>query len=244
MKNISWSRELQVQRPWDGSPSGRFKEQKGRQWVRREVVSYEAGGIKGMMAQDAEDAGFHFEWNGKHGRVQIRWLCGHSSSGLWSGGCSLLILQRVGEAEGGAWWKHWRRGAVTESLSLVLFFATPWTAARQASLSFTVSGSLLKFMSIESVMPSNHLILCCSLLLLPSIFPSIRFFSHELALCIRWLRYWSFSFSISPSNEYSGLIFFRIDWCDLIAVQGTLKSLLQHHSLKASILRHSAFFIV
>ena len=114
----------------------------------------------------------------------------------------------------------------------------------QALLSSTVSQSLLKFMSIESVMPSNQLILCCSLLFLPSIFPSIRVFSNESALCIRWPKYWSFSFSISPSNEYSELISFRMDWLDLLAVQGTLKSLLQHHSSKASILRRSAFFTV
>ena len=129
-----------------------------------------------------------------------------------------------------------------QSLSYVQLFATPWTAAHQASLSFTISQSLLKLMSIELVMPSNHLILCP--LLLPLIFPSIRVFSNESALCIRWTKYWNFSFSISPSNEYSGLISFRMDWLDLLAVQGTLKSLLQHHSSKASILRHSDFFIV
>ena len=121
---------------------------------------------------------------------------------------------------------------------------TPWTAARQASLSITNSWSLLKHMSIESVMPSNHLILCCPLLLPPSIFPNIRIFSDESVLHNRWPKYWSFSFSISPSNEYSALISFRMDWLDLLAVQGTLKSLLQHHSSKASILRCSAFFIV
>ena len=121
---------------------------------------------------------------------------------------------------------------------------TPWTAAHQGSLSITSSWSLLKFMSIELVMPSNHLILCHPLLLLPSIFPSIRVFSNELALRIRWTKYWSFSFSISPSNEHSGLIFFRMDWLDLLAAQGNLKSLLQHHSLKASILQCLAFFIV
>ena len=119
-----------------------------------------------------------------------------------------------------------------------------WTAAGQASLSITNSQSLLKLMSMESVMPSNHLILCCSLLLLPSIFPSIRVFSNESALQIRWPKYWSFSFSISPSNEYSGLISFRMDWLDFLAVQETLKSLLQHHSSKASILQCSAFFTV
>ena len=120
---------------------------------------------------------------------------------------------------------------------------TPWSATPQASLSFTISWSLLKLISVESVMPSNHLILCRPLLLPPSIFPSIRVFSNESVLCIRWPKYWSFSFSISPSNQYSGLISFRIDWFDLLAVQGTLKSLLQHCSSKASILRHSAFFI-
>ena len=120
----------------------------------------------------------------------------------------------------------------------------PWTAARQASLFFTISWRLLKLMSIELVMPSNHLILCCPLLLLPSIFPNIRTFSNESALRIRWPKYWSFNFNVSPSNEYSELIFFRMDWLDLLAVQGTLKSLLQHYSSKASILLPSAFFIV
>ena len=120
---------------------------------------------------------------------------------------------------------------------------TPWTAAHQAPLSSTVSQSLLKFTSIEPVMPSNHLILCHPVLL-PSVFPRIRVFSNELALHIRWPKYWIFSFSISPSNKYSGLISFRIDWFDLLAVQGTLKSLLQHHTSKASILCCSAFFMV
>ena len=126
------------------------------------------------------------------------------------------------------------------STSFVSDSATPWTAARQTSLSITNSQSLLKLMSIELVIPSNHLILCYPFLLLPSIFPSIRVFSNESALHIRWPKYWSFSFSISPSNEYSGLIFFRMDCLDLLAVQGTLKSLLQFHSSKASILRLSA----
>ena len=121
---------------------------------------------------------------------------------------------------------------------------TPWTVARQASLSITNSQSLLKLMSIKSVMSSNHLILCHPLLLPPSIFPSFRVFANESALHIRWPKYWSFSFSISPSNEYSGLTSFRMDWLDLLAVQGTLKSLLQQHSSKASILRCSAFFMV
>ena len=131
-----------------------------------------------------------------------------------------------------------------QSLSHIWLFATPWTAARQASLSITNSRSLLKLMSIKSVMPSNNLILCCPLLFLPSIFPSIHVFSNESPLRIRWLKYWSFSFNISPSNEYSGLISFRMDWLDLLAVQGTLKSHLQYHSSKASIFQHSAFFIV
>ena len=130
------------------------------------------------------------------------------------------------------------------SLSRVQLFATPWPAACQASLSIATSRSLLKLMSIESVMPSNHLILCHPLLLLPSIFPSIRVFSNESALHIRWPEYWSFIFSISPSHEHLGLVSFRMDWLDLLEVQGTLKSLLQHHSSKASILGHSAFFTV
>ena len=121
---------------------------------------------------------------------------------------------------------------------------TPWTATHQASLSITNSQSLLKLMSIESVMPSNHFILCRPFLLLPSIFSSIRVFSNESALHIRWPKYWSFSFNTSPSNEHPGLISYLMDWLDLLAVQGTLKSLLQHHSSKASILHHSAFFIV
>ena len=121
---------------------------------------------------------------------------------------------------------------------------TPWTVACQASLSFTISRSLLKLTSIELVMPSHYLIFCLPLLLLPSVFPSIRVFSNESALCLQWPKYWSFSFSTSPSNVYSGLVSFRMDWFDLLAVQRTLKSLLQHHSLKASILWHSAFFMV
>ena len=129
-------------------------------------------------------------------------------------------------------------------LSHVPLFATPWTAARQASLSITNSWSMLILMYIESVMPSNHLIFFHPLLLLPSIFPSIRIFSNELVLRMRWPKYWNFSFSISPSNVYSGLISYRIDWLDLLAVQGTLKSLLQHHSSKASTLQQSAVFMV
>ena len=131
-----------------------------------------------------------------------------------------------------------------QSLSHVWLFTTPWIAARQASLSITNSWSSFKLRSIESVMPSSHLILCRPLLLLPPTPPSIRVFFNESTLRIRWPKYWSFSFSISPSNEHPGLIFFRMDWLDVLAVQGTLKSLLQHHSSKASILRHSAFFTV
>ena len=131
-----------------------------------------------------------------------------------------------------------------QSLTCVRLSATPWTAAHQASLSITNSQSIPKLMYIKSVMPSNHLILCHPLLLLPSVFSSIRVFSTESALRIRWPKYWHFSFNISPSSECSGLISFRMDWLDLLAVQGTLESLLQHHSLKASIIRCSAFFIV
>ena len=132
---------------------------------------------------------------------------------------------------------------VVQSFGCVQFFVTPWTPACQTSLSFTISRSLLKFMAIELMMPSNQPILSPPFLLPPSVFPSFRVFSTELALWIRWPKYWSFSFSISPSNEYSGLISFRTDWFDLLAVQGTLKSLLQHHSSKASILWCSAFFM-
>ena len=170
--------------------------------------------------------------------------------------CSLFIL-RAGLS---SFW------CFCNQFSHVQLFVTSWTAARQAPLSITNSWSLLKLMSIKSVMPSNHLILChplllpsifptirvfsnelilciiCHPLLLPSIFPTIRVFSNELILCIRWPKYWSFS--VSPSNEYSGLISFRVDWLDLLAVQGTLKNLLQHHSSKASVLQHSAFFMV
>ena len=130
-----------------------------------------------------------------------------------------------------------------QSLSSIQLFGTPWTAAHQASMSITNSWCLPKLMSIESGMPSNHLTLCCPLLLPPSIFPGITVFSNESALRIMWPKYWSFSFNMSPSNEYSGLISFRMDWLDLLAVQGTLKSLLQYHSSKTSILQCSAFFI-
>ena len=136
------------------------------------------------------------------------------------------------------------RGCSVQLLSRVQIFLTPWTAARRASLSITDSWSLPKLMSTESVMPSNRSILCRPLLLPPAIIPSIRVYSNVSVLRIRWPEYWSFAFSISPSNEYSGLFSFRMNWLDLLAVQGTLKSLLQHHSSKASILQHSAFFIV
>ena len=131
-----------------------------------------------------------------------------------------------------------------QSLSHVQLFTTPWTVARQASLSITNTQSLLKPVSIKSVMPANHLILCCPLLLLPSIFPRVRVFANKSDLCIRWPKYWSSSFSSSPSNEHSGMISFRMDWVELHVSQGTLKSLLQHHESKASILWHSAFFLV
>ena len=139
---------------------------------------------------------------------------------------------------------HLKPLSSAQPLSRVWLFATPWTAIHHASLSTNNSWSLIELMSTESVVPSNHLILCCPLPLPPSIIPSIRVFSNESVLLIRWPKYWSFSFSISPSNEYSGLISFRMDWLDHLAVQGTLKSLLQHNSSKASILRWSAFFTV
>ena len=147
---------------------------------------------------------------------------------LWLSGLFSLILSSISSVQ---------------SLSCVQHSATPWTAAHQASLSITNSWSLPKPMSIESVIPSNHLILCRPLLLLPSIFPTIRVFSNESALSIRWPKYWSFSFNISPSSEHPGLISFRMDWLDLLAVQGTVKSFLQHHSSKASILRRLGFFL-
>ena len=141
-------------------------------------------------------------------------------------------------------WETFYVWVSVQLLSCVRLFATPWIAVHQASLSITNSWSWLKFTSFELVMPSNHLILCRPLLLPPSIFPSIRVFYNESVLRIRWPKYWSFSFNISPSNEYSGLTSFKMDWLDLLAVQGTLKSLLQHHSSKASILQCSAFLIV
>ena len=153
-------------------------------------------------------------------------------------------MEKAEKMERKQWRGESRELSSVQLLSHVWLFVTPWTAAHQASLSITNSRSSLKLMSIESVMPSNHLILCCPLLLLPSIFPSIRVFSNVSVLCIRWPKYWSFSFSISPSNEYSGLISFRMGWLDLLAIQRALKSLLQHHNSKASILWPSAFFIV
>ena len=147
----------------------------------------------------------------------------------------------------GRYWNSflsWLKRSSVRLLICIWLFAAPWTAAHQAFLSITNSWNLLKLMSIELVMPSNHLILCHPLLLLPSIFPSIRVFASESVLHIRWPKYWSFGFSISLYNEHSRLISFRMDWLDLLAVQGTLKNLLQPHSSKASILRHSAFFVV
>ena len=157
---------------------------------------------------------------------------GHLSACLWAASPTIPIISLTPIV------------VVVQLRSRVRLFVTLWTSARQGSLSFTISWSLLKLTFVESVMPSNHLILCHPLLLLPSVFPSIRVFSNESTLCIRWPKYWSFSFSISPSNEHSGLISFRMDWLDLLAVQGTLKSLLQHCSSKALIFWCSSFFMV
>ena len=169
-----------------------------------------------------------------------------SRSWWWTGGPG--VLQFMGSQRVRHDWANslhftsYFQFSSVQSLSCVRLFATPWIAACQASLSITNSQNWLKLMSIESVRPSNHLILCHPFLLLPSIFPSIRVFSNESVLCIRWLKYWSLS--ISPSSEYSGLISFSMDWLDFLAIQGTLKTLLQHHSSKASVLRSSPFFIV
>ena len=165
------------------------------------------------------------------GKQEAHYICFPFSQGSWSFTACLPVLENI-------------QFTSVQSFSHVWLFATPWTAACQASLSITNSRNLPKLMSIESVLPSNHQILCHPLLFLPSIFPNNRVFSNESALCIRWPKYWSFSFNISPSNEHPGLILIRMDWLDLVAVQGTLKNLLQHHSSKASILRCSAFFTV
>ena len=199
---------------------------------------------------------------GSTGQLQLRSLwsppSGYASLGAWPPHTPLCFTPRCPGLDEGAC-SHQPLGfsqlvvplsfdfliiISVQSLSRVRLFATSWTVAHQASLSITNSWSLLKLMSIESVMPSNHLILCCPLLLLPLIFPSVRIFSSELVLHIRWPKDWSFSFSISPSNEYSGLISCRMDWLDLLTVHGTLKSLLQHQSSKVSTLQHSAFCIV
>ena len=164
--------------------------------------------------------------------LSIHWTC---NDALVSVLCTLPALSYLILKINRSWVQSFRH---------VWFFETPWTAAHQASLSIVNSGSLLKLMFIESVMPSNHLILCHPLLLPSSIFPSISVFSNESALHIRWPKYWSFSLNISPSNEHPELISFRMDWLDLLVVQETLKSLLQHHGSKASILHHSAFFMV
>ena len=178
-----------------------------------------------------------------HGILQARileWVANFSRGSSWPrdwpGSLALQADSLPSEPPGKPHIRTSVQFSSVQLLSHVRLYVTPWTAAYQASLSITNSQSLLKLMSIEPVMPSNHLILCCPLLLLPSIFPSIRVFSNESVLHMRWPKYWSFSFSICPSSEYSGLISFRMDWLDLLAVQGTLKSLLQHHSSKASIL--------
>ena len=194
-----------------------------------------------MLSQDSMPRVCRLSQNSPNSTGAPWWEMQHASLNLW------LLIYKTGmliKIELPSQCQRVIQFSTVQLLSRVQLFATPWTAARQASLSITNSWSLLKLMSIESVRPSNHLISCHPLLLLPSIFPSTRIFSNESVLCIRWAKYWSFSFSISPSNEYSGLISFRIDWLDLLAVQRTLKSLLQHYNSKASICWHSAFFIV
>ena len=189
---------------------------------------------------------------GENGKLLCSWLeCKLFSASMEK---SMEVLQKIKCRTTTIWFGSSTSGYICkgssvqfssfQSLGHVWLFASQWTRARQASLSITNSQSLLKLLSIALVMPSNHLILCHPLLLLPSVFPSIRVLSSESILCIRWPKYWSFSFSISRANEYSGLISFMIGWLDLLAVQGTLKCLLQHHSSKASILQRSAFFIV
>ena len=170
--------------------------------------------------------------NWKHGKINLKSILDNTGNSrhIISTPMGRNLMIRVSRELG------LRKVSVQFGRSVVSNFATPWTAACQASLSITSFRSLLKLLSIESVMPSNHLVLCRPLLLPPSVFPSIRVFSNESVLCIRWLKYWSFSFSISPSNEYSRLISFRMDWLDLLAVQGTRKTLLQHHSSRASVL--------
>jgi len=174
--------------------------------------------------------------------IGSRWATAHGVTKSWT----WLSKQNTQNNKGKEMHLYWYtlQFSSAQLLSRVRLFSTPWIEARQASLSFTNSRSSLKLTSIESVMQYSHLILCCSLLLLPPIPPSIRVFSNESTLCMRWPKSWSFSFSIIPSKEIPGLISFRMDWLDLLAVQGTLKSLLQHHSSKASILWHSAFFTV
>ena len=180
---------------------------------------------------------YQAEKKGEWWRFKKRGAEGRYLHTCWNYPCNSYIASaNMWETEG-----RYHQFSSVQSLSRVRLFETPWTAARQASLSITNSRSSLKLICIESVMPSSHLILCCPLLLLPPIPPSIRVFSNESTLHMRWPKYWSFSFTMSPSNEYTGLISFRLDWLDILAIQGTLKSLLQHHSSKASILRCSSF---
>ena len=202
-----------------------------------EVIDYVETGTWKDVTPDSDDDGDNSNHNRQH------FLGASSTPGTVLCALHTLFHSTLATAcKGGADIRPIQFSSV-QSLSHVRLIATPWTAASQASLSIINSQSLLKLTSIESVMPSNHLILCWPRLLLPSMFPSIRVFSNESVLCIRWPKFWSFSFNISLSNEYSGLISFRMDWLDLLAVQGTLKSLLQHHSSKASILWCSAFFV-
>ena len=227
---VMWERTVHWRREWPPTPVFLLGQLHGQ----RILVSYSPWGRKNLDTTEGLALSVFMVWRKVSGVLQLT----HTSSGnlignlsgVWESRCQDVKLTLL-------WW------FLFFSHSVMSVFAMQWTAARQASLSFTISQTLLKLMSIELVRPSNCLILCHPPLFPPSIFPRIRVFSEESALCIRWPKYWSFSFSISPSNEHLGLISFRMDWLDLLAVQATLKSLLQHHSSKASILWRSSYFM-
>ena len=234
---LQWTRRAQSLSSWSlllGGHQGTKEEARHTWWLRGvherrpDRPDWEGAALQGRVLK-AEGVSL----GANHGPV---WLLSRAGRLVWAGGGVGCVTKGLIQSE-----SNWQ--LFVQPFSHIQLFSTPWTAAHQASLSFTISLSLLKLMSNESVMPSNHLIVCCPLLL-PSVFSSIRIFSDQSALWIRWPQYWSFSFSISPSNEYSGLISFQINWFELLAFHRTLKSLLQHHSSKVSILWGSAFFTV